>query len=256
MDGIEKITTNSLNKIKHLICVSSGKGGVGKSYVTSVIASKLNKLGYKVGIIDGDIVGPSIPRAFNLKDKLEGDPNGLIFPSITKEGIKIVSSNLLISKEDDPIVWRSQLTTSLLLQFYKDVFWGELDFLLIDMPPGTSDITLTAYQSLNVDGVLIVSTPQDLVKLIVTKSIKMAKLLNIPILGLIENMSYVVCPDCNKKINLFVESRLKDIAKENNINTFTSLPLSSINLELIEKGKVTEINENNLDIIIEELRKL
>ncbi len=256
MSEIEKIETNSLNKIKHLICISSGKGGVGKSFVTSLLASKLNKLGYKVGIIDGDIVGPSIPRAFGIKDKLEGDQNGLVFPFITKEGIKIVSSNLMISKEDDPIVWRSQLTTSLLLQFYSDVYWGELDFLLIDMPPGTSDITLTAYQSLKVDGVIIVSTPQDLVKLIVTKSIKMAKLLNIPILGLIENMSYIECPNCKEKINLFGQSRLKEISKENDIKTYTSLPLSSLNLDLVDKGRIYDIENNDIDVIIEELRKL
>ncbi len=256
MSEIKKIETNPLNHIKHIIAISSGKGGVGKSYVTSLIAASLNKKGYKVGIIDGDIVGASIPKSFGVKESLSGDQNGLIFPAISKEGIKIVSSNLMIPHEDDPIIWRGQLIVSLLIQFYKDVLWEELDYLLIDMPPGTSDITLSTYQSIPLDGVIIVSTPQDLVKLIVTKSIKMAKMMNIPILGMIENMSYIKCPDCNAKIELFGKSKLKEICFEYEIDTFCKLPLNPSNNLLVDKGMVSEIESSELEEIIEKLRNL
>ena len=256
MSEIKKIETNPLNHIKHIIAISSGKGGVGKSFVTSLIASSLSKVGYKVGIIDGDIVGASIPKSFGVKESLSGDQNGLIFPSLTKEGIKIVSSNLMIPHEDDPIIWRGQLIVSLLIQFYKDVLWEELDYLLIDMPPGTSDITLSTYQSIPLDGVLIVSTPQDLVKLIVTKSIKMAEMMNIPILGMIENMSYIKCPKCDERIELFGKSKLKEICFEHDIDTFISLPLDPKHNELVDKGKVSEIKIEELDEIIDKLRSL
>src|SRR5574344_1925976 len=198
--GIEKVTPNEHSKIKHVIGVISGKGGVGKSFVTSLIASKLNKMGYKVGILDGDITGPSIPKSFNIHEQASGDGVSMIFPAVTESGIKIISSNMLLEKEDDPIIWRGTLISSLLKQFFTDVLWEELDYLLIDMPPGTGDVTLTCFQSFPLDGVVIVTSPQDLVSVIVRKAVNMAKQMNIKVLGLVENMSYVECPHCKEKI--------------------------------------------------------
>lgn len=239
MSPIQKIETNSLNHIKHVIGIVSGKGGVGKSYVTSLLASELNKLGYKVGILDGDITGPSIPKAFNLHTSLEGDGNNLIFPAVTESGIKIVSSNLMLPNENDPIIWRGSLISSLLTQFYRDVLWEELDYLLIDMPPGTGDVTLTCFQSIPLEGIIIVSTPQDLVSLIVEKAVNMAKMMNINILGLIENMAYITCPDCKKRIDLFGNN--KKIIEESKINLLCELPLDTLNIKKVDEGRVEEI---------------
>lgn len=251
MSPIQKIETNSLNHIKHVIGIVSGKGGVGKSYVTSLLASELNKKGFKVGILDGDITGPSIPKAFNLHESLEGDGNNLIFPAITESGIKIVSSNLMLPNENDPIIWRGSLISSLLTQFYRDVLWEELDYLLIDMPPGTGDVTLTCFQSIPLEGIIIVSTPQDLVSLIVEKAVNMAKMMNINILGLIENMAYITCPDCNKRIDLFGNN--KKIIEESKINLLAELPLDTSNMKKVDEGKVEEIDLKEINGGIEAL---
>lgn len=248
--GIKKLNTNSMSNIKKLIGVISGKGGVGKSYVTSLLSSKFNKLGFKVGILDGDVTGPSIPKSFNLKGSLEGDGHSYIFPSETKSGIKIVSSNLLLPHEDDPIIWRGTLISSLLTQFYTDVLWGDLDYLFIDMPPGTGDITLTSFQSLPLDGVIIVTTPQDLVSLIVEKQINMAKMMNVPILGIIENMSYVKCPHCDEKINIFGESKLEEIAKKYDLKVLGRLPLIQEAAKLVDEGKIEDINLEEINEIV------
>lgn len=252
--AIEKVTTNSANHIKHIIGIVSGKGGVGKSFVTSLIASKLNKCGYKVGIIDGDITGPSIPKAFNVHGSLEGDGDSLIFPALTESGIKLVSSNLMLPNETDPIIWRGTLISSLLVQFYRDVLWGELDYLLIDMPPGTGDITLTAFQSIPLSGIIVVTTPQDLVSLIVSKAINMAKMMKINILGVINNMSYIVCPDCNKKISLFGNDNT--FIKDNNLKLLSELPLSPINTKLVDEGKIEEIEIDEINNVIDVLKGL
>jgi len=250
---IKKITTNSYNKIKHIVGIISGKGGVGKSFVTSLLASKLNKLGYKVGILDGDITGPSIPKSFNIHEQAYGDKDGLIFPAITKSNIKIISSSMLLENEEDPIIWRSSLINTLLKQFYTDVRYGELDYLLIDMPPGTSDPTLTLFQSFPLDGVIIVTSPQDLVSLIVNKAIKMANTMNIKILGLIENMAYVKCPNCNEKIYLYGKGKTNEFAKKNNIELLTSLPIITNNSSLIDEGNVEQIELEELDIAVNKL---
>ncbi len=250
---IQKLETNPLNKIKHVIGVISGKGGVGKSFVTSLIASELNKKGYKVGILDGDITGPSIPKAFNVHGQLEGDGHSLIFPFITKSNIKMVSSNLLLSNETDPIIWRGTLISSLLSQFYVDVLWGELDYLLIDMPPGTGDVTLTAFQSIPLDGIVVVTTPQDLVSLIVKKAINMAKMMNINILGVVENMSYVECPNCNERINIFGSSNINEVAKEENVKLLAQLPLVGENARSVDNGSVEDITIKEIDPVIDEI---
>ncbi|HKL73109.1 MAG TPA: Mrp/NBP35 family ATP-binding protein [Candidatus Onthovivens sp.] len=252
---IEKIETNPRNKIKHVIGIVSGKGGVGKSYVTSLLASHLTKLGFKCGILDGDITGPSIPKAFNIHQRASGDGESLIFPAITKSGIKVISSNMLLENEEDPIIWRGSLINSLLTQFYKDVLWDELDYLFIDMPPGTGDVTLTVFQSLPIEGIIIVTSPQDLVSLIVKKAINMAKLMNVSILGIIENMSYLLCEDCGKKIELYGESKIDQIGKDYQLEVLARLPIVPSNAKLIDEGKIEEIEEEEIKKAIVKLTK-
>ena len=238
---IQKAKLNDRSHIKKIVGVLSGKGGVGKSYITSLLAVYLNRAGYKVGILDADITGPSIPKAFGIKDKAYGE-DGLIYPLISQGGIKVISANCLLENDSDPIVWRGPLLGGLIKQFYEEVLWEELDYLLIDMPPGTGDVALTIFQQLPVDDLVIVTSPQDLVSLIVTKAIKMAKMMNINVLGVIENMSYLKCPDCGKEIKLFGESHLEDFAKEMDFNILAKLPLVSENAMLIDKGEVEKIS--------------
>ena len=238
---IVKAKLNDRSKIKKIIGVLSGKGGVGKSYVTSLLAVYLNRQGYKVGILDADITGPSIPKAFGIKDKAYGE-EGLIYPVLSQGGIKIMSANCLLENDSDPIVWRGPLLGSLIKQFYEDVLWEELDYLLIDMPPGTGDVALTIFQQLPVDDLVIITSPQDLVSLIVTKAIKMANMMNIKVLGVIENMSYLVCPDCGKKISVFGESHIDEFAKEMNFDVLARLPLNPENTSLMDKGEIEKVS--------------
>ena len=253
---ISKLETNSLNKIKHIIGVISGKGGVGKSFVTSLIASNLNKKGYKVGILDGDVTGPSIPKSFDIHEQAEGDGHQYIFPAITKSGIKIISSNMLLPHEEDPIIWRGTLISSLLRQFFIDVLREELDYLLIDMPPGTGDVTLTAFQQIPLDGVIVVTSPQDLVNMVVSKAVNMASMMNIKIIGLVENMSYVVCPNCNKHIYLYGESNIEQVAKKNNLKVLAKLPIKVGDSKLIDNGKIELVDVKEINNVIEEIEKL
>ncbi len=199
---IQKEQTNDFSQIKNVVAVLSGKGGVGKSMVTSLLAVELTRAGYKVGILDADITGPSIPKAFNLSEHIRGNETG-IFPAKTNFGTKIISINLLLENTTDPVLWRGPVISGVLKQFYTDVVWGELDYLLIDMPPGTADTALTVFQSIPVDQAIIVTTPQDLVSMIVEKAIKMADMMHISVLGAIQNFSYAVCDKCNNKIELF-----------------------------------------------------
>ena len=251
---IEKAKLNERSKIKKIIGVLSGKGGVGKSYITSTLAVYLNRQGYKVGILDADITGPSIPKAFGIKDKAYGEDN-LIYPLVSNGGIKLISANCLLENDSDPIVWRGPLLGGLIKQFYEDVLWEELDYLLIDMPPGTGDVALTVFQQLPVDDLIIVTSPQDLVSLIVTKAIKMANMMNIKVLGVIENMSYLVCPDCGKKINLFGESHLEEFAKEMNFDILAKLPLVSENTVLVDNGKVEQVVLNEILPAVDAIKK-
>lgn len=237
---IEKAKLNDRSHIKKIVGVLSGKGGVGKSYITSLLAVYLNRQGYKVGIMDADITGPSIPKAFGIKEKAYGE-DGLIYPLESRGGIKIISSNCLLEDDSDPIVWRGPLLGGLIKQFYEDVLWEELDYLLIDMPPGTGDVALTVFQQIPVDDLIIVTSPQDLVSLIVTKAIKMANMMNIKVLGVVENMSYLRCPDCGKEIKLFGESHLEDFAKNVGFNVLAKLPLVSENTTLVDNGQVEKV---------------
>ncbi len=251
---IVKAKLNDRSHIKRIVGVLSGKGGVGKSFITSLLAVYLNRQGYKVGILDADITGPSIPKAFGIKEKAYGEDN-LIYPLLSKGGIKIISANNLLENDSDPIVWRGPLLGGLIKQFYEDVLWEELDYLLIDMPPGTGDVALTIFQQLPVDDLVIVTSPQDLVSLIVTKAIKMANMMNIKVLGVIENMSYLKCPDCGKKINLFGESHLEDFAKEMNFDVLAQLPLVSENASLIDQGLVEKVSLEEILPAIKALTK-
>ena len=251
---IEKAKLNDRSKIKKIVGVLSGKGGVGKSYITSLLAVYLNRQGYKVGIMDADITGPSIPKAFGIKEKAYGEDN-LIFPILSQGGVKIMSANCLLENDSDPIVWRGPLLGGLIKQFYEDVLWEELDYLLIDMPPGTGDVALTIFQQLPVDDLIIVTSPQDLVSLIVSKAIKMANMMNIKILGVVENMSYLTCPDCGKKIPLFGESHLEQFAEELDFNILARLPLVSENATLVDRGLVEQISLDEILPVVEAIKK-
>ena len=252
-DEIVKSQQNEFSNIKRIIAVLSGKGGVGKSFVTSSIASYLNRSGLKVGILDADITGPSIPKAFGIKEKAYGE-NNYIFPAKTNGGIEVMSANLLLDNETDPIVWRGPLLGNLVKQFFEQVAWGDLDVLLIDMPPGTGDVALTTFQSLPIDDLIIVTSPQDLVSLIVSKAIKMAELMKIHVLGVIENMSYLICPKCEEKIKLFGESHLEEFAKQMNFTILGKLPLNSANTALMDQGEIEKISLPEMNEIIAKIK--
>lgn len=253
---IQKAKTNEKSKIKHVIGIVSGKGGVGKSFVTSLLASGLRKKGHSVGILDGDITGPSIPKSFDIHSAAEGDGVQYIYPAETTSGIKIISANMMLPHEEDPIIWRGTLISSLLTQFFSDVVWGELEYLLIDMPPGTGDVPLTAFQQLPLDGVIIVTSPQDLVSMIVKKQINMAKMMNIPILGIVENMSYVLCPNCNEKIQIFGDSKVETVAKQYSLKVLAKLPIRLGNSNLIDNGKIESIDVPEFYEVVEAVEKL
>lgn len=246
---IEKAKFNSASSVKKVIGILSGKGGVGKSFVTSLIASSLSKKGYKVGILDADVTGPSIPKSFGIAQQAFGDGQ-FIYPIETKGGIKIMSSNLLLDNADDPIIWRGPLLGGLVKQFYEDVYWGDLDYLLIDMPPGTADVALTVFQMLPPDELIIVTSPQDLVSLIVSKALKMAQMMNIHLLGVIENMSYVECPHCHKPIYLYGHSHIDDLQKELGFTLLGKMPIDVSAVGLIDEGKAEEIDSKEIDEIV------
>ena len=246
-NGIEKLPQGAGNDIKCVIGVCSGKGGVGKSFVTATLAKKLSSEGLKVGIMDADITGPSIPRAYGLKGMLEVNENERIIPAETSSGIKVVSLNLLLEDESSPVIWRGPVLSGLVRQFWTDVEWGMLDVLLIDMPPGTGDIPLTIFQSLPIDGLILVSTPQELVSMIVAKAGNMAAMMNVKILGLVENMAYVLCPDCGKKISLFGsdEVLLRDSSKAG-IPLLDKIPLDPSVTALVDSGKTEDVDTSSM----------
>lgn len=234
-DFIEK--TNEFSNVKKVIAVVSGKGGVGKSLITSSLAVMSKRRGYKTAILDADITGPSIPKAFGIKEKAKGNDNG-IFPAETSTGIEVMSLNLLIENDTDPVVWRGPVIAGTVKQFWTDVIWSDVDYMFIDMPPGTGDVPLTVFQSIPVDGIIIVTSPQELVSMIVGKAVKMANMMNIPIIGIIENMSYVECDCCKKKINIYGESHLKEIAEEYNIKALAQVPIQPQIASACDKGTI------------------
>ncbi len=215
---------NELSNIKKVIGIVSGKGGVGKSLVTSMLAVTMQRKGWQAAILDADITGPSIPKAFGIKEKAMGDNTGII-PVKSKTGIEIMSINLLLPNDTDPVVWRGPVIAGAVKQFWTDVIWNDVDYMFVDMPPGTGDVPLTVFQSIPVDGIIVVTSPQELVSMIVGKAVKMARMMNIPILGLVENMSYFECPDCGKKHSVFGESHIEEIAKQYDIDATARLPI-------------------------------
>lgn len=250
-----RVAPHPMSRIKRVIGVMSGKGGVGKSFVTALLASEMKRRGHTVGVLDADITGPSIPKLFGVKGPAQGDQNG-IYPVTSDSGIDIMSLNLLLEKETDPVIWRGALITGTVTQFWKDVIWADEDYLFIDMPPGTGDVTLTVFQSLPLSGIVVVATPQDLVKMIVSKAVKMAQMMNVPVLGFVENMSYLKCPDCGKQIDLFGPSRVKEVADAFNIDTAVRLPLDPVRASACDEGRVACIREDALDPLIKKLEAL
>ncbi|HBG5342776.1 TPA: Mrp/NBP35 family ATP-binding protein [Clostridioides difficile] len=242
------IENNPNNKFGKIIGVMSGKGGVGKSTVTALLANKLNKMGYKVGILDSDITGPSIPRLMGVKNVKAYSDGSYIYPVENSNNIKVMSINLMIDDENEPVVWRGPLLGGVVKQFYTDVLWEELDYLLIDMPPGTGDVALTVMQSIPISGIVMVSVPQDLVSMIVSKAVNMAKKMNINVLGVIENMSYIQCPDCSKKIKLFEGESTEKFLNDLDLELLGELPMTKEIIDITHKG-VTEIS-NDLDSIL------
>ncbi len=227
--------TGEYNNIKHVIGIVSGKGGVGKSMVTSMLAVELNRKGYKVGILDADITGPSIPKTFGINSRAMQNEIGIL-PAETKTGIKIMSINLMLPENDSPVIWRGPVIAGAVKQFWHDVIWGELDYLLIDCPPGTGDVPLTVFQSIPLDGAVIVTSPQDLVSLIVKKAYNMAKMMEIPVLGIVENMSYVVCPDCGKSFNIF-GSGSETVAEELGVPLLGKMPIDVSLAQMVDNGE-------------------
>ena len=219
------VEPHELSNIKKVIGIISGKGGVGKSMVTSMLAVSMNRLGYHTAILDADITGPSIPKAFGIKEKATGSKLGLN-PVKTKTGIDIMSVNLLLNNDTDPVIWRGPIIGNVVKQFWTDVIWKDVDYMFIDMPPGTGDVPLTVFQSIAVDGIIVVTSPQELVSMIVAKAVKMAEMMNIPIIGLIENMSYFKCPDCGKEHKIFGDSHIDEIAKEHKLQVLAKLPIN------------------------------
>lgn len=244
------------SNIKKTIAIMSGKGGVGKSSVTSMLAAKLSKDGNKVAILDADITGPSIPQAFGIKESVRSLEDGTLIAPESKSGIKIMSINLVLKDKSAPVVWRSSIVNNVLKQFYTDVDWGEIDYLLIDMPPGTSDIPLTVFQSLNIDGAIAVTTPQDLVGMVVEKSLNMAKMMGKEILGIVENMSYFKAKDTGNIYKIFGEGKTDEIAEKFKIDTVAKLAINPEITSLIDQGKIEEVEESDLDKLVEKIEKL
>ncbi|MCU6763116.1 antiporter inner membrane protein [uncultured Roseburia sp.] len=226
---------NQYSSVKKVIGVVSGKGGVGKSFVTGSLAAMMRKQGYQVGIMDADITGPSIPKMFGIHGPAQGTDQGIL-PIEAEDGTKIMSINLLMEDEEAPVIWRGPVLAGVVKQFWSDVFWGDLDYLFVDMPPGTGDVPLTVFQSLPVDGIVIVTSPQDLVQMIVKKAYNMAQMMKIPVLGVVENYSYLKCPDCGKEIKLFGESKIDEIASELAMPVLGKMPLDPSYAELADQG--------------------
>ena len=244
---------NQYSSIKKVIGVVSGKGGVGKSFVTASVACAMHKAGYKVGILDADITGPSIPKMLGVHGTAFGTEEGII-PLESKEGIPVMSINLLIEDEEQPVIWRGPVIAGAVKQFWTDVVWGELDYLFVDMPPGTGDVPLTVFQSLPVDGVIVVTSPQELVQMIVKKAYNMAEMMKVPVLGLVENFSYLSCPDCGKKISVFGESHVDEVAGELGIPVFAKLPIDPAKAAAADAGAFYDTDHSAFEQVVDTLK--
>lgn len=246
---------HQMSNIKKVIGVVSGKGGVGKSLVTSMMSVLMQRRGHQAAVLDADVTGPSIPKAFGVHEKASGNEIG-IFPVQTKTGIQIMSVNLLLESEDDPVVWRGPIIAGTVKQFWTDVMWGDVDYMFVDMPPGTGDVPLTVFQSIPLDGIIIVTSPQELVSMIVAKAVNMAKMMDIPILGLVENMSYAVCPDCGKQLKVFGDSHIEDIAKKFGLDLLGRLPIDPAIANACDKGVIELFEGDWLDHAADAVERL
>lgn len=244
-----------MSSIKKIIGVVSGKGGVGKSLVTELLAVGMNRRGRKTGILDADITGPSIPKAFGLDQKAHGNDQGIL-PVTTKTGIDIMSINLLLENTSDPVIWRGPVIAGAVKQFYTDVVWADIDTMFVDMPPGTGDVPLTVFQSLPIDGIIVVTSPQELVSMIVEKAVKMARMMNIPIIGIVENMSYAECPDCGRKINVFGESHINEIALSHGLSVLGRLPIDPIVAAMVDSGNIENFDKDWLTPALDAIEAL
>ncbi len=245
---------NAQSHVKKVIAVVSGKGGVGKSTVTSSLAVAMARRGKKVAILDADITGPSIPTAFGVHERATGTDEG-INPAVTPGGIKLMSLNLLTENETDPVIWRGPVLAGVVTQFWTDVVWGDVDYMFVDMPPGTGDVPLTVFQSLPVDGIVVVTSPQDLVSMIVAKAVNMAHMMNIPVLGVVENYSYFQCPDCGKKHAIFGESHIEKVAEDLNLTVLAQLPMDPALAAAFDSGKLEQFDRNPMEQVAEKLDK-
>ena len=246
---------NKMSSIGKVIGVVSGKGGVGKTMVSSLLAVSMQRMGKNVGVLDADITGPSVPKAFGIHGKADACEFGII-PAKSKMGLDIMSINLLLENESDPVVWRGPVIAGAVEQFWTDVCWDDVDYMFVDMPPGTGDVPLTVFQSLPVDGIIVVTSPQELVTMIVAKAVKMAEMMNVPVLGIVENMSYFKCPDCGKEHHIFGESHIEEIAEQSGINAFAKLPIDPQIASKCDFGQIEEVEGDWLDPIIEKIKAL
>ncbi|WP_026652199.1 Mrp/NBP35 family ATP-binding protein [Butyrivibrio proteoclasticus] len=249
MEDSFKVNLSEHSHVKKVIGIVSGKGGVGKSLVTGLSAVAMNKKGYKTAIMDADITGPSIPKMFGIGKANYADETGLL-PAVTEGGLKVMSLNMLMDNETDPVIWRGPVIAGIVKQFWTDVNWGDVDFMFVDMPPGTGDVPLTVFQSLPVDGIIVVSTPQELVGMIVEKAVNMANMMNIPVLGIVENMSYMSCPHCGEPINIFGESKIESYAASKGIDILGRIPLDPKIAGLIDAGKAEDVENDYLDSLV------
>ena len=241
-----KVSLSEYSHVKKVIGIVSGKGGVGKSLVTGLSAVAMNKKGFKTAIMDADITGPSIPKMFGIGKYNFADETGML-PAVTEGGIKVMSLNMLMENETDPVIWRGPVIAGIVKQFWTDVSWGDVDFMFVDMPPGTGDVPLTVFQSLPVDGIIVVATPQELVEMIVEKAINMAAMMNVPVLGIVENMSYMKCPHCGEPINIFGDSKIEQYAASHGIDVLGKLPLDPEVAKLCDAGKADELDPEDLE---------
>ena len=248
------VPQNAGSNVKKVIGVVSGKGGVGKSLVTSMMSVLTRRKGYETAILDADVTGPSIPKIFGLKFGIEGNDEGM-FPAETKTGIKAISVNLLLEDEQTPVIWRGPVIAGTVSQFWSGVLWGDVDYMYVDMPPGTGDVPLTVFQSLPLDGIIIVTTPQELVSMIVAKAVKMAEMMNVPVLGIVENMSYFECPDCGKHIQVFGDSHVDEVAEQFGLKVLGKLPVDHKLAALCDKGMLELMENTYLDAALEEVEK-
>lgn len=253
-DFKEKLHESS--SVKKVIGIVSGKGGVGKSLVTSMLAVKTRRKGFNTVVLDADITGPSIPKAFGLTPGVSGIGENLMLPATTSTGIQVMSSNLLLANETDPVIWRGPIIAGMVKSFWKETCWHNVDFMFVDMPPGTGDVPLTVFQSLPVDGIVIVTSPQELVSMIVAKAVNMAKKMNIPILGIVENMSYFECPDCGSRHNIFGESHIDEIASEYGLEVLAKIPINPENARTVDAGSVEYLEASWLDTAVEKVTSL